>query len=65
MIETRLAASSPREERARYVGAIPAGCSRAREGVTAVVGCRAGGGASFVSSATVDVNGGWYMARPR
>jgi len=36
-VETRLAASIPPEERARYIGAIP-GCFSAREEVAVVVG---------------------------
>ena len=49
------------EERALYTSQIPLGRSSQPEEIASVVAFLAGDGASFITGATIDVNGGWVM----
>ena len=48
-------------DRALYVSQIPVGRSCQPEEIANVVSFLAGDGASFVTGATIDINGGWVM----
>ena len=60
-VESFMTSHVPDDLKALYVSQIPVGRSSQPEEVADVVAFLAGDGASFITGATIDVNGGWVM----
>ena len=60
-VESFMTSHVPDDLRDLYVSQIPLGRSSQPEEIAGVVAFLAGDGASFVTGATLDVNGGWVM----
>ena len=60
-VESFMTSHVPDDMRALYLSQIPVGRSSQPEEVANVVAFLAGDGASFITGATIDINGGWVM----
>ncbi|MCY4371255.1 MAG: SDR family NAD(P)-dependent oxidoreductase [bacterium] len=60
-VDSFMTSHVPEEDRALYLSQIPVRRSSQPEEVADVVAFLAGDGASFVTGATIDINGGWVM----
>ena len=60
-VESFMTSHVPDDARALYLSQIPVGRSSQPEEVANVVAFLAGDGATFVTGATIDINGGWVM----
>ena len=60
-VESFMTSHVPDDLRSLYVSQIPLGRSSQPEEIAGVVAFLAGDGASFITGATIDVNGGWVM----
>ena len=60
-VESFMTSHVPDDDKALYLSQIPVGRSSQPEEVADVVAFLAGDGASFVTGATIDINGGWVM----
>lgn len=60
-VESFMTSHVPDEVRAVYLSQIPVGRSSQSEEVAGVVAFLAGDSASFITGATIDINGGWVM----
>ena len=60
-VESFMTSHVPDDDKTLYLSQIPVGRSSQPEEVADVVAFLAGDGASFVTGATIDINGGWVM----
>ena len=60
-VDSFMTSHVPDDLRAAYTSQIPLGRASQPEEIASVVAFLAGDGASFVTGATIDVNGGWVM----